>query len=309
MGNGLVTYQGHAVAKFILCGEHAVVYGIPAIAAPVYHLTTTVTAREKSGLFSISSIQTGEVWTQADHESPFIQLSQSVAKQIIGQLPPLELIIDSQIPPASGFGSGASVATAIVRTLYDYAKRDPLPSEINPFVFESEKWFHKTPSGLDNTVIVHEKPILFVRNQGFEILSSRKQLTLLIANSGRKAATHQTVAAVRKLIDTSPETTRSIFSQINNITETVRLALETQDAETLGSLLTKNHELLQQLDVSSPQLDKLVDTSLTKGAYGAKLTGGGRGGNMITLVPQDAKKLITESLLDAGAVAVYETTL
>lgn len=309
MGNELVTYQGHAVAKFILCGEHAVVYGVPAIAAPVYHLSTMVQGRSLPTGFTIQSNQTGERWTETDADNPFIQLSQRVAEHLGVKLPPLQLSIDSQIPPASGFGSGAAVATAIVRLLYHYAKRDPAPYEINPFVYETEKTFHKTPSGIDNTVIVHEKPILFVRDQGFELLSTRKQLTLLIANSGSKAATHLTVAAVKSQLDNDPERTQQIFDSIRNITKRARIALEAQDAPTLGALLTENHNLLQQLDVSSAKLDGLVQAAIDRGAYGAKLTGGGRGGNMIALIPQSKTLEITQTLLDAGAIAVYPTTL
>ena len=71
----------------------------------------------------------------------------------------------------------------------------------------------------------------------------------------------------------------------------------------------ENHALLQQLTVSSPELDKLVEAAKTVGALGAKLSGGGRGGNMIALVTDKTKSFVRQALLDAGAIQVYETTV
>ena len=88
-----------------------------------------------------------------------------------------------------------------------------------------------------------------------------------------------------------------------------RQAIESGTIEALGSLMNQNHALLQQLTVSSPELDNLVDAALSAGASGAKLSGGGRGGNMIALVTPATAASVRDHLLRAGAVRIFETTV
>jgi mevalonate kinase len=72
-----------------------------------------------------------------------------------------------------------------------------------------------------------------------------------------------------------------------------------------------NHKLLQQMTVSSPELDRLVDAARRAGALGAKLSGGGRGGNMIALADpaagEDQIGSIEDCLKRAGAKRVITT--
>ena len=65
--------------------------------------------------------------------------------------------------------------------------------------------------------------------------------------------------------------------------------------------MNQNHVLLQEMTVSSPELDKLVSAAQKAGALGAKMSGGGRGGNMIALVKPDMAEAVSRSLRDAGA--------
>jgi mevalonate kinase len=88
-----------------------------------------------------------------------------------------------------------------------------------------------------------------------------------------------------------------------------RQAIESGDIEQLGRLMTRNHGYLRVLTVSSPELDALVQAALDAGALGAKLSGGGRGGNMIALVTAETKAAVRAALLSAGAKQVFETTV
>jgi len=73
--------------------------------------------------------------------------------------------------------------------------------------------------------------------------------------------------------------------------------------------MTKNHSLLQQLDVSSPALDRLVQAALAAGALGAKLCGGGRGGNMLALVKPELSEIVADALKNAGAAHTITTSV
>ena len=83
--------------------------------------------------------------------------------------------------------------------------------------------------------------------------------------------------------------------------------LEQGDIPALGPLLSQNHVLLQQIGVSSPQLDALVGAAQAAGALGAKLSGAGWGGVMLALVVPDTRVQVAAALAQAGAKRVSET--
>jgi mevalonate kinase len=130
---------------------------------------------------------------------------------------------------------------------------------------------------------------------------------LLVADTGIAASTKIAVADVRTLYETDKSATTKVLDSIANLVVTGRTTLEQGDHYTLGKVMNENHKLLQQLTISSPLLDKLVTVAQNSGALGAKLSGGGRGGNMIALVSEDRAPFIKAQLLEAGAVKVYQT--
>lgn len=302
-----------APAKIILFGEHAVVYGYPAIAVPVCDVRITAQIKPAEALRVVSLDM---------HDHPLVvypQLAGDDAVSTITRLalqyfdespPPITIEINSQIPVASGLGSGAALSAVIARALAAHFGKSLQPDTLNDMVFQTEKLHHGTPSGIDNTVIVYEKPVYFRRSQPIEIISRiGKRLTFLIGDTGEKALTHVSVGDVRKLRDMHPDEIEPILYEIGSIAERARTAIEQGDVKTIGELMTQNHELLQRLTVSSPSLDTLVTSALDAGAYGAKLSGGGRGGNMIALVDEDHAEPVKDVLLQSGAVNVLTTHL
>jgi len=217
--------------------------------------------------------------------------------------------LSSQIPIASGLGSGAAIATAVARLLCQVLERPADPEFINTLVYESEKRFHGTPSGIDNTVIVYETPIYFVRDKPIERLTLIGSYTLLIGDTGVRAPTHIPVGDVRRLYEAEPDRIGPVIEAIGKISRDIRHLLLGGDASAIGRLMTDNHRLLQTLTVSSSELDSLVMAALKAGALGAKMSGGGRGGNMIALVTPQTRAAVKDTLLQAGAVHVLETTL
>jgi mevalonate kinase len=175
-------------------------------------------------------------------------------------------------------------------------------------VFQAEQYFHGTPSGIDNTVIVYERPIYFVKNRPFEILHVPEPIELIIADTGIPASTKNTVEAVAKL-RRSKNDTNGLIEEIGSLTQSAKLALSNANREELGYLMNQNHKMLQSLTVSSTELDHLVETAQQAGAYGAKLSGGGRGGNMIAIVDPDMAPEVKNALKAAGAANVFQTEL
>jgi mevalonate kinase len=297
--------KASAPGKIILFGEHAVVYNRPALAVPVTQVQVDVEVldSDSQGVHIDAPMVNlhGELWTlPPDHAigSVILKVFSTLG---ISTPPNLKVNITSTIPVAAGLGSGAAVSVALIRALSLHLQQPLTDEQVNNMVFEIEKLHHGTPSGIDNTVITFSKPVYFIKGQPIETFKAGKPFTIVIADSGVSAPTKESVGDVRRLWQEYPEKFEAIFDQIAQVSITARRAIESGNPEQLGPLMDQNHGLLQQLTVSSPELDTLVSVARNAGALGAKLSGGGRGGNMIALVKKETAESVSAALLSAGA--------
>jgi mevalonate kinase len=297
--------KASAPGKIILFGEHAVVYGRPALAVPVTQVHADV---------EIVPSQDGRVWIDApgvslrstleslpsDH--PIASIIHNLFFGLgISPFPPLEIRITSSIPVASGLGSGAAVTVAILRALSAYLEHPLSDEQVNQFAYEIEKLHHGIPSGIDNTVVTYAQPVYFVRGQPIQTFRVGAPFTLVVADTGKPAPTKESVSDVRKLWEADKPGWEKVFDEIGAIADQARDAIESGKTKELGRLMDSNHALLQRLTVSSTELDHLTEIARKSGANGAKLSGGGRGGNLIALVDKEKAPRVAKSLLDAGA--------
>jgi mevalonate kinase len=227
----------------------------------------------------------------------------------LDHLPAFRLRITSTIPVASGLGSGAAVSVAVARAVSTFLGHPLDDEQVSVIAFQVDQKYHGTPSGIDNTVIAYAAPVFFVRGQPFEKLKVKNPFTLVIANTGIPSPTGEVVGDVRRRWQAEPESYEVIFDQVAQIARRAREIILDGDPADLGPLMNNNHALLQELNVSSPELDRLVSAAISAGASGAKLCGGGRGGNMIALAgPSNAETLVF-ALRTAGAVSTIITTI
>ncbi len=302
-------FAARAPAKAILFGEHAVVYGRPAIAVPV----TQVQAR--ASVTAEPLAPAGRVWLEApdtglscdlasltdDH--PARLLVEGLLKTLaIDHLPALRLRISSTIPIAAGLGSGAAVSVAALRAISAFIGHPLDDAQVNALAFEVEKAYHGTPSGIDNTVITYACPLYFTKGQPFELLKVAAPFTLVIADSGVPSPTAVAVAGVRERWQSNPERYEALFDEIATVVKAARQVIESGAAEDLGPLMDQNQRFLQEMGVSSAELERLVEGARSAGAWGAKLSGGGQGGNMLALVPPQKAEAVVAALTLAGAV-------
>ncbi|PDW03095.1 mevalonate kinase [Candidatus Viridilinea mediisalina] len=305
--------QTSAPAKLILCGEHAVVYGCPALALPLADVRATalVTAGQHGEGLRLVAPDLNEAWSAHEQSAnPLSELALEVAAQLgLGQAD-LTITLRSQIPVASGMGSGAAIATALVRALAMYAGQTWDADTIAALVYASEQRFHGTPSGIDNTVVAHERAIWFERRSPkplIEPIAIGAPFTLVVGDTGVRSATHLPVGAVRTAWQADPARYEALFAAVATLVGQARSALAQGDHATLGTLLNQNQALLEQIGVSSLELERLVHAARAAGALGAKLSGAGWGGIMLALAPPAAAPTIAAALREAGAVRVLTT--
>ena len=235
-----------------------------------------------------------------DH--PLAAAIHAVASSLgVSTLPALEIRIDSTIPVASGLGSGAAVSVALIRALSSHLGRALPDEQVSALAFEIEKLHHGTPSGIDNTVITYASPVCFVKGRPVQRLKVGAPFTLIIGDTGLPAPTKETVAGVRKLWNADRAHWEGVFDEIERIVRLAQAAIEGGDIAALGSLMDENHFWLREMTVSSPEMDHLVAAAWAAGAEGAKVSGGGRGGNMIALVRPDMAESVAAFMREKGA--------
>ena len=324
-----------APGKIILFGEHAVVYGRPALAVPVTQVqamaTVTLLSTDSVTDKRVGTDSGGENWQRRIRiEAPDIRLFSTLHSLLsnrrnphplaaaiisvfstlnVGSPPSMTIHISSTIPVAAGLGSGAAVSVAIIRALSAFLGQPLHEAEISALAYEVEKLHHGTPSGIDNTVITYARPVYFVKDRPIETFCVDTPFTIVIGDTGIRAPTKESVGAVRSLWQAGPARWEPVFDGIGKIVLKAREAIETGEISSLGPLMDENQVLLRELTVSSPELDRLVDVARRSGALGAKLSGGGRGGNMIALVRQEAAESVAKALKSAGVRHTIVTTI
>ncbi len=308
------SFSAHAPGKIIIFGEHAVVYGQPAIAVPVTQVQATARVtpdiRGKSGQMRIQAPNVGldARLDELDLDHPLAAAIEGVTRSLgMARLPSCTLNITSTIPVASGLGSGAAVSVAVIRAVAGFLGHPISDEEVSTIAFEVEKIHHGTPSGIDNTVVTYAKPVFFTKGQPIETFNISKPFNIIIADTGIASPTKETVSDVRLGWQADPLRFEALFSAIGSITRSAKTSIESGHPQRLGPLMDENQDLLQEMGVSSPEIHALTSAAKAGGALGAKLSGGGRGGNMIAITEKGSETSVSEALKNAGAVNIIKT--
>lgn len=303
-----------APAKIILFGEHAVVYGRPAIAVPVLEVKARAIVKAQPRAAS------GTILIQApalDLEAPLQELPADhplgmAVRLVLERLeihhpPALSLRVTSTIPMAAGMGSGAAVSVAVLRSLSAFLGKPLSDEQVCELAYQVEMVYHGTPSGIDNTTITYARPVYFIMGHPIQTLQVARPFTLVIGDTGVASPTIAAVGDVRRSWEAEPSRYEALFDAIGSLTGEARQIIQSGNPAALGPLLDENQELLAEMGVSSPELERLVEAARAAGALGAKLSGGGCGGNMIALADPDKATAIQKALEEAGAVYTLVT--
>ncbi len=306
---------GSAPGKVILLGEHAVVYGEPAIAVPLNSLraTATFTATGHTSEKLVVDAPGIAVHARLDELAKVHPLAAAITETTrvlnIAAPPAGTLRVASALPLAAGLGSSAAITIAIARALAAHFAIELTAASAAQIAAAVENLHHGSSSGIDPTVIAHNAAICYTKHKDPEFICPHANLELVIADSGTTGSTREAVNAVRLLHSNDPARYSGIFAEIGALVVSARAPLEAGKHAVLGAVLNANHKLLQAIGVSTTFLDTLCAAALRAGAYGAKLTGAGTGGCMIALVDAPCARNVQQALLAAGAKSASITPL
>ncbi|MDD5148641.1 MAG: mevalonate kinase [Candidatus ainarchaeum sp.] len=299
--------QGIGFGKTILFGEHFVVYGLPAIAAALSDFTEATVVAGTKGLEFIDNRPETPGYKETKKEEIGCQLSALVKHFNLDlEKKPLKITLSGNLVCASGIGASAALAASIARALNEELKLNLSDEEVNQAAFAAECAGSGPASGIDNTCSVYGGFIIFEKNlQGgknrIEIIKVKKPVEIVLANSGTTQETKKIVADVKALKEKKPKEFEKMFSDYSKLCNSAIQALKKEDWKKVGALMGKNHGLLQKITVSCKELDKMQKIALNAGAFGAKLTGTGRGGLLIALTPgEKLQEKVANALKKAG---------
>ncbi len=292
-----------ANGKVILFGEHAVVYGVKAIAGGVAD-AVTVRAQCSSGNSSVS-IPAWDLAFSIDGTSEDL-LQRSFAHLITAldlKGASFHLDVKATVPPASGLGASAALAVASTRALAACYNIDMNDGQINAVAFASEQIAHSTPSGIDNTLATYGGLLSYCRRERedarFSSLAHAPAIPLVVGFTGRKGYTAETVARVRAARALEPVKYAQLFAEIARIVDAAEEAIAVGDFARLAVLMDENQRALKEIGVSCDEIEQVVHLAKQAGAFGAKLTGSGDGGAVI-IYAADRAEAVHERLNKHG---------
>ena len=294
---------GRAAGKVILLGEHAAVYDRKALALPIHDAVMVQVSKRDAGVsLSIPGWHIKDQW-ETGSEIP--DGAAAVINLIMTELGVANdgfvIHVRSRIPIGMGLGSSAAFAVAAIRAFDALLGTGMTDARVDQLAFQCEELTHGTPSGVDNNLAVYGQPVLFSKGGSIRTrpLPLDETPPLVIASSGVRGSTRDMVAGVRERYEKNEVLYKTIFDEIDEISEAGAAALHEEDYELLGSLMNVCHGFLNAIEVSTPELETMVRIARDAGASGAKLTGAGGGGSIVALCPGN-EEVVAAALSGAG---------
>ena len=298
---------GSGFGKVILFGEHFVVYGVPGIVSAIDATNDAEVKKTAKGI-NVKDVRKA---AKGYAEEKRMQQLESIdrilrAMGIDAKTVAFDILLGGTLPGFSGLGASAASSVAITRAIAQEFGVILTDERVNQIAYEAEKAYAGTPSGIDNTAATFGGLLWFKKNlkdrqNTIEKLHIREPVEIVIGSTGVVANTKAMVEGVTERKQKYPEKYDALFEQAEALALIGREALLQFDLKKVGKLMNDNHRLLQEIEVSHEKLDILVEIARKQGAFGAKLTGGGGGGCMVALTPnQELQERVAEAIENAG---------
>ncbi len=274
--------------KVTLLGEHAVVYGYPALVMAI-DLYTRAAVSDGEGAVEVESTYPGgraETRIGLDgrggDELPYVKAAIKKVWELQGARRPAKVSIASELPYGSGLGSSASVSVATLAA-YSLSYGVKLhPDQLAKLGREVEVQVQGRASPMD-TLAVSLGGLIKISHEKFEVMGGGLSVKAVIACVGKEKSTGESVAFVRKRKDELGSRFDEILEEIGSLVESSSKAIKDRDLTQLCLLMNRNEELLEELGVVTERSLNLVRRARALGATAAKISGGGFGGCIVAL--------------------------
>ena len=306
--------KGSGYGKVILFGEHFVVHGVAGIVSAIDSSTGAIVTKGKNGLVVKDDRKTAKGYSEEKRLQQIESIERMLTAMDLDPKTPLDIWIGGSLPGFSGLGASAASSVAIARAINEDFNLNLSNERINQIAYEAEIAYAGNPSGIDNTAATYGGLMWFKKNPSggqdlVERLKTQTPIEIVICSTGKVANTKAMVEGVAERKKANPTKYDPLFNQAGDLAIAGRNALEAGNLEEVGRLMNENHRILQEIGVSSVDLDHLVDVARKQGAIGAKLTGGGGGGCMVALTPGKDLQERVANIFKAEGLEVLATKI
>ena len=291
--------------KCILFGEHAVVYGFPAISMAIPLKSRCTLQKSNKDQLEINFESLNEQFKGKNFADLHSKLPSRYDQIIFGlnefiekyniKLGNLIIKISSELISNAGLGSSASTSIAMISAVSEYFDLNLREIDLMEFAFQMEKITHGNPSGVDHTTCLFGKMIYF-QDGKYRFVVPPDDFQLLITYTNQAHNTKNVVSNVQKIKDEKPDLFNSLMEKIGYYTQIAEEELIDGNYEEVGKLMNLSQDFLSQLNISNNSISIINTIALSNGAYGSKLTGAGLGGCVITLGSENTLKKISKIL-------------
>jgi mevalonate kinase len=282
--------RGTGFGKTILIGDQFVLEEVPAIVSSIpYETVATVERIAGDGWI----LEDSRIEVPGYKEKKKEQQARSIDKilevmNVDVKKTPIKITYGGTLLAGSGVGASAASCVSLARALNAEFNLGYSIEQINRVAWQGEFPYHGVASGVDNTASTYGGLLLFQLKDGqqhFEKILTPKPFEIVLANSGITANTALLDEFTERQKKDDPELFATRLKRITAQARDMKKALEAADLANVGKIMSENHKILIEMEMSHQTLDYLCKLALEKGALGAKVTGGGRGGYMVALTP------------------------
>ena len=304
--------KGIGYGKTILFGEMFAVFGIPVIASALSMTADGQVDPTASGGWEIRDERREAKGYKEEKRGMQMESLERIFRHLRFRPEHLRILLSGDLPAMSGIGATGASSVAIVRALSEEFNLRLPEDEVNAAAYQAEIAYHgPTTSGVDNMISTYGGVICLTRGEPNVVRKMRLKgpVEVVIGDTGIIANTKALLAALGERKKSSPDRYGRLLQEARQVAEEAMAGIEAFDLEKIGRLMDRNQLLLQEAEISCPELDLLIDLCRSAGAGGAKLTGSGGGGCMLALTPGRNLQEKVASAVEAGGFRAFRSKL